>query len=211
MPESSELLRIRWTASDIPTEAFRANPNYIVWTDIEITGDPAYPDVLLRLHVWSVEKNMEIFNKGYKTALGLELFDSMDELLIQTVKSVFNIDVKIAYVNFQKFDIGNEAYRIYANNRPVTIISNSSQRFELKILADTTYNLMIERVADRTVVLNKDVKLKQNQSTNVTYARPAGLHANRCSTRRRQRIPLLSRRSEITQARPCPTSCREGT
>lgn len=176
MPDSASLSRIRWTGAGLPSEATRGNPDYVLYTDIEMTGDANYPDVTLRLHIWSRAQDREVFTRTYKTSMGIELFDAMDELLIQSAKSMFSIDAKLASIRFSRFDIGNEPYQIYANNRRLAVISNSTQGYEIKALAGVDYHIMVERLSDHVMVVNAAVRLKENASTNITYSAKGLVH-----------------------------------
>ncbi len=167
MPESKTLVSIQNKSVDSLASSY--SPDFIIHGELEIQGEGDSPQAAIVLKVWSRSSKTDIYTKSYSTAIDLDIFDTLDRIIIDTLQATFRIVPRFAVVNFQDFRIGDEAYTILANNKPIAVATNRDFNFNQKILAGNEYNFMIIRESDRAMVLNAFINLKENAFTNISY------------------------------------------
>lgn len=156
--------------TELKNIALKHNSKFIIFGNIRLEGDTIDPEATIGIKVWSQDENKFVFEKSYKTALDLDLFDAVDQMIIDIIETTFKIQAKFATLNINNFKIGSDTYQLYINNKKFEVITNSSFSFSTKVLANTPYNIMVERVKDRAMVINTSFTLEENESTNISYS-----------------------------------------
>ncbi len=167
VPQLAELKKIKTT--DIPALARSQNADLIFYGDLNFTGDKDAPQAEITLKIWSKEKNTDIFTKKYITATDLDIFDAVDRMTIDAIASAFLITPRFAVMNFSGFEILDEKYSLYVNNKLIDKVKNSGFNKSLKILANNKYNIMMIRDRDNVIVFSQTYTLKEKSVATVSY------------------------------------------
>lgn len=169
VPEFDKLASMEWSSDDIIGLADENGADFILYGDYEFYDDDGVTMIDLNVSVWSQPALETIFTGNYSADVtSIELLDTIDEMIIDIIEATFSIEAKIANVKFD-FDIGEDQYRILANNKELTVISNSSASYQVKILAENSYEFQIIRLRDREVVLEAETELDEGTLMNINY------------------------------------------
>lgn len=195
-PNYSESQVDNWNPSEISNFAEAHNAQYVVFGELNFTGSASDPIAEIGIHVWS-KSSTNLFSGYYKTRLDLSLFDTVDDMLVEVVQKTFDIVANISIVSFKNFRIANDIYKIYGNNQLISVASNSSFGYEMRVLANTPYHFVIERQRDGKKVIDTTLTLDPGYSTNISYSGTAGVNIGRIvhANRRTQYQVLLNGRS----------------
>lgn len=165
-------------ANNIYKEFKEINPEKIFNkynTEVIIFGDYYFnkkkdkkPEIMINFYIWNRATNSVIKTK-YISKTELEIFDAIDNMLAKIIKTTFNEDLKISYINFQNFDINNGKYHLIINERVVSLITNSDYRLSLKILSGFEYFVKLKNLKTDKIVLNTKISLKSGEITNIEH------------------------------------------
>ncbi len=167
MPAKDKLRRTSWDSDQISTLGKGEKADYIIYGTYTLQGDKFEPDITINLKVWGGDKI--VFSRTYETRLDLDIFDTIDLMIIDALESAFKIKARIATLDFNNFKIGNEDYVLYVNNKEIAQVKGRDFNLSLKVLADTDYTVQLERVKDRKIVLEQKLKLKPGENRWVNY------------------------------------------
>lgn len=168
IPQSAELKR--FSSADIPALARSQSADLIIYGQLELSGAQDNPQAQLVLRVWSKDKGEDIFTRRYTSATDLDIFDTLDRMIVDTLTAAFRITPRFAVIQFSNFEIIGESYSLYVNNKLIAKVNDSSFNLTLKVLAENKYNLMLIRERDQAIVYTHSYTLKQNSIATVSYA-----------------------------------------
>lgn len=166
----AEILPLPAGSPGQPSELARSSgAAFIIYGQLILSGPSEVRQAEIRLRIWSSASRSDILNRVYRCAADLELFDTLDRMVLDTVQSVFRITPRFASLSFQDFDIARDTYTIQVNNRVLGHIDSPTFSLNRKILAGTPYNIMLIRDRDQAIVYNQFILLRENQITNISY------------------------------------------
>jgi len=154
----------------VPLEDIISNyqPDQIIYGNYILTGSKAAPEIQIKMQIWSkISKN--IFSYTFKSPSDEDIFDTIDTISAQIIKSVLNEEMKLAFLNINNCKIGKHTFELYINNKLVGIISNDDFSLSLKLLANTDYWIRLKRPEDRLSPYFAPVKLKQGETSNISF------------------------------------------
>ncbi len=144
------------------------NADIIIYGDIKLETEKGKPVANVNLKMWTkATEKIEI--KKYRTKTDINIFDSIDEMLSFIIKYTLNEEFKIAYLNFKNFKINNGSYQLYISDKLVANITNSDFDLNLKILANSLYNIKIKNMSTKKIVKQINLSLKPGETTNITH------------------------------------------
>ena len=123
-----------------PDEIFsKYNTEVIIFGDYYLSKKKnKKPEIIIDFYIWNRATNSVIKTK-YVSKTEVEIFDVIDNMLAKIIKTTFNEDLKISYLNFENFDINDGKYYLIINDRVVSVVTNSDFRLSLKILSGFEY------------------------------------------------------------------------
>jgi hypothetical protein len=176
VPDDKKLNDLFWL-SPVLAKWERVNPDlapknvydadYILYGDYDIKQKNP-ETIVLRIGVWSKEKNANIFTKSYDTTTDMEIFDTIDMILKNVIEGVLKIDFSLARIDFD-VKTGIEKYDIYINNKLIEAITNSSYKKSLRVLGNQNYTISLVRERDNRQVYTSTQTLGVNQNISVKY------------------------------------------
>lgn len=153
------------------------NVDLVIYGEFEFSGSASSPQMDIVINVFDAESGEIIYSGSYSVnPSSFDVFDIIDDLNLDVVGSALGVDAKIGIVTFRGFDI-NEIYDVYEGAGTfVTSLTNTTDNFELKILADTAYTFNIVRQRDEVTVDSFSINLSEWARTNLTYSATAALY-----------------------------------
>jgi TolB-like protein len=170
VPDQKILTNILIENMDAAKVADQQDADIIIYGNYKFSGSKSEPDVGITLNVWTKDKHTNIISKSYKTTSGLEIFDTIDEMIANSIKAALNIELNVANVNFNNFKIGREKYELYVNGKMIEEITNEGFSYNLKILPASDYRIFLKKKWDGQEALQALVNLKEYQSIEIQYS-----------------------------------------
>ncbi len=179
VPDDTNMLNLTADEKNVSKLAEEENADIIIYGDYQFKGTRANPSIKTELRIYSRNGNTNILKKEYLVAsTGAEIFDTIDEMISDSVKSALNIEVNIANIFFEKFKTGRDQYELYVNGKLISPITNDGFNYNLKILPDNDYKVQIKRLWDQKFVLEALANLKSYKSITISYAGLATVKVN---------------------------------
>lgn len=174
VPEKTELTNLNsefLNRKNIKSQDIYSNyqADIIIYGNYSLEGSKTDPAALIRLNIWNKASGKTV-GFEYKTPIDADIFDTIDTMLSQIIKLILNEEIKIAYLNFGDFKIGNGSYSLLINNKPAAKITNDNFSLNLKILPNAIYSVKLRNLANNRNVLNTTVILKPGETTNISHA-----------------------------------------
>ncbi|MCX7821372.1 MAG: hypothetical protein N2258_06835 [Brevinematales bacterium] len=144
------------------------NIEYVLYGEYEIKREKREAEIEVKFRVWSSKDSTNIISINLTSLAGVEIFDTIDEMIKTFLKDVLKIDYKVATVNFKNFDIGDEKFSLYVNGSLVEEITNSNFTYTLKVLPQVTNLIEIKR-KDGTNAIENQIYLKPYASIDFSY------------------------------------------
>ncbi len=195
-------------ANEIYKEFKEINPEEIFSkynTEVIIFGDyylnkkkNKKPEIIVNFYIWNRATNSIIKTK-YVSKTEFEIFDVIDNMLANIIKTTFNEDLKISYLNFENFDINNGKYYLIINNRVISVVTNSDFRLSLKILSGFEYFLKLKNLKTDKIVLNTKISLKSGEITNIEHKAMAIFKCEITNRKQEDLLKILVDGKEIEQ------------
>ncbi len=159
-----------------PEEIFnKYNTEIIIFGDYYLQKkENKKPEVIINFNIWNKATN-NIIKTKYTSKKEIEIFEIVDNMLAKIIKTTFNEDLKISYLNFENFDINNGKYLLFINERIVSFITNSNFRLNLKILSGFEYHIKIKNIANQKIVLDKKINLKVGETATISHKATANI------------------------------------
>lgn len=167
MPEREKLRRTAWDSEQVSTLGRAEKADYIVYGTFSLQGDRFEPEITINLKVWGSDR--VVFSRSYNTRLDLDIFDTIDLMILDALEGAFKIKARIATLDFNNFQIGPEEYILYVNNKEMARVSDRKFALTLKVLADNDYTIQLERVKDNKIVLEEKLRLRPGESRWIGY------------------------------------------
>ncbi len=155
--------------SNLKESSKELNPDIVLFGNIELFGDRLNPDVRVKLSTWFKDEDKIVFQKKYEGTTGIDIFDTIDATIVDFMKTVFNLTVNLAKIQFHDFVLGNETHEIRLNGRPIASPSGDDFSLSMKVLADTPYDITITNLVDKKEVYHKTVNLKRDETADISY------------------------------------------
>ena len=187
VPDEKILTNISYTKDTVSKVAEDQSADFVIYGDYSFEGSKNSPKVIYNLYLYSRKDSTNALSKKYVTTTEAEIFDTIDDMISQVMKSSLNIDVNIANVYFNGFTIGTERYSLFVNDKLVSEISNSDFNFNLKVLPDNDYKIIIRREWDKKDVEEAVVNLKQYKSITISHNAFAKLKINEVGNKDRNK------------------------
>ncbi len=168
VPDRDRLRKMNWNTEGIDKMGEEESTDYIIFGTFSLKGSAAEPEVVVNLKVWNKDKKL-VFQRTYTTHLDLDIFDTLDTMVLDTLEASFNIKAQIATLEFNNFSVPQDQYKLYINSKEIADVQGSDFNLSLKIIADTEYHILLERTKDNVAVLSEKVKLKKGESHLVNY------------------------------------------
>ncbi len=164
---------------DLTTQDIYSNyqADIVIYGDYSLQGNKSDSKAQIRLNIWEKATGKTETNE-YKTPIDADIFDAIDAMLSQIIKSTMNEDLKIAHLNIGNFKIGNGTYSLLINNKIAAKITNDNFSLNLKILPNAIYSVKLRNLSNKSIVLNTPVMLKPGETTNISHT---ALGSIRCS------------------------------
>ncbi len=144
---------------------------YVIYGRYSMTGPAIDPIVRAELMVYDGISRTIVFDRTYSTTTGLEVFEEIDSMIADVLKSTLNIDARnIATIKFGNFMIEGATYRLYINGRLVASPSDTNFSLVLKIFPQINYQVELRQAEGGRTVLSENVSLPPNGSTNISYS-----------------------------------------
>ncbi len=172
VPNSEQFIKNNpeFTEDSVRKLAEKQNVNFCLYGDFVFSGSAFTPDITINLYLYSRNDDKIIMTKKYEGSTDIDLFDAIDAMIKDSLFGAFNLTSSFAEVHITKFNIAKgESYNLVLNGKVLSTLSNKTDRFNFKVLADTPYNLQVIRLRDQGLVRNFQVQLSKNTSTNLSY------------------------------------------
>ncbi len=173
LPEKDQLIKL--TGDNLLQLARQKQADFIVQGEFELSGNPQEPQVVIHIKVWSMASRSFILENSVTTTADLDIFDSIDAIAQDSLLKAFNIESGFGVMRFANFKTGNEKYDLYVNNKFRVTITNQSFSYNLKVLADTPYKVVIKN-KHSGVVFNHKISVPSASTTNISYAAHTDLY-----------------------------------
>lgn len=160
------------SALDIARQ-FRADA--VLSGTFNLSGPKSSPTAAVDWTVTNAADGRELFSRSYRTATDIEIFDTVDAVVADSVRALLNRSVTIAQISFGNFRVGNDAFSVLLNNRTVAVASNDSFSYSQKVPADSKFPVTVRRKSDGKVVLFETVSLRPGEARSFSYKIPSGL------------------------------------
>lgn len=187
VPDEKILTNIAYSRDTISKVAEEQSADFIIYGDYSFEGTRNNPKVNYNLYLWSRKDSTNALAKKYATSTDAEIFDTIDDMIALVMKSSLNIDVNIANVYFNSFAIGSEKYSLFVNEKLVSEISNSDFSYNLKVLPDNDYQIIIRREWDKKNAVEALVNLKQYKSITISHNATGKLKINEVGNKDRNK------------------------
>ncbi len=175
IPEQKVLQKIEWTPEQIAQIAKDRGADLVIYGDYTLSGVAYDPKAKLNLKIYSTERVVDLLSKTYNTPTDIEIFDTIDRVINDLSVELLKGKVEVAYLNFHDFEVGDEAYDIYVNDKIIASITNSDFQLNLKILANTSYGVEIIRRFDKKAVHDSSFVLQPGVTANISHRAQATL------------------------------------
>ena len=170
VPDMGRTNDIAVSFSNIQAFSDSEKARIVIYGRYRLSGPKANPKIIAELTAYDGAGRTNIFSKIYETTTGPDVFEDIENMISEVMKSSLNIDVKnIAAINFMNFRIANETYQLYVNGRLIASPSNTNFSLVLRVMPQTNYSILLKQPGGRTV-LKTDVRLALNGSTNIGYS-----------------------------------------
>ncbi len=169
IPDEAVLREIRFDPDNPSLIARKYNADFIIYGSYNLVKKDNEPQASVHLRIWSRisgKMNEKIFN----TPTDVSIFDSIDNMIADSVKIILNEEMKTASIHFGDFKVRKEPYLLMINNKVLSVISNDSFTLSLKILSEMNYQVILKKQDDNTTALNIMVNLKPGENTNISFA-----------------------------------------
>ncbi len=165
LPDKSELLSLNPSDDTISNLANKYQCDFIVFGDYGLKGDKSKPNAVINLKIWN-KLSGAIMTDSITTPTDIDLFDAIDSLMSKMVRTMLNEEMKIAYLNFNNFDTGNENIGIFINHKLVAEPISNNFKLSMKILSGKKYNVSIRRMFDGKLLSGAFTNLKPGETMN---------------------------------------------
>lgn len=198
-PPAQELRQLDAGRTSPESLAARYQSDYMVYGRLELEGEGPDPRAVIVLRVWSRSAREDIFEKKYITTLDLDIFDTLDRMVIDTIQASFRMVPRFAVVQFRDFKIQGDSYSILANNKLLAKADNPDFTLSLKVLADSEYNFMVIRDRDQAIVRNVFLTLRENGVSEISYQAQAKVRIDKVPGRPGQGYTVLFNGRPVSQ------------
>ncbi len=170
VPDMGKTRSLSISSSNVQDYADLEKARIIIYGSYRFYGVKTNPKIMAMLTAYDGVGRTNIFNKTYETTTATEVFDDIDTMISEVMKAALNIDVKnIAAIHFKNFRIASETYLLYINNRLIATPTNTNFSLTLKVMPETNYSIVLKQEEGDRTVLETDVRLPLNGSTNISY------------------------------------------
>ncbi len=185
VPEEGILTNITVDISNVIDIATNEDADIIIYGSYKFDGNKNNPVVTADLKAWTRDKLTNVFSKSYKTSTGVDIFDTIDEMIADVVKTTLNIEVNISTITFGDFRTGSEIYDLYINDKIMAKVTNSDFTYNLKVLPDTVYRVALKSLWNKTNALEAEVTLKKYKTINISHNAVGSVKINTLSLKDR--------------------------
>jgi hypothetical protein len=170
-PKPEEIAAIgKVTKENVRDVAIKQNASIIIYGNYYFSGKGKDTFININLFAYSSEKNANIFEKSYKAPPNADVFETIDEMIADVLKSTLNLDTRnVALIKFNNFTIANEVYNLYIDDKLIASPSNTNFNLSLRIIPQRDYHIVMKRNRDNRVVMDTTVRLNKSEITNIGY------------------------------------------
>ncbi len=174
IPEKSELAvmdsgflnRKNITANEIYSN-YQAD--IIIFGDYILHGSKTDPAAQIHLNIWKkASGNVEA--REYDTPTDADIFDTIDDMLSNIIDITLKKEIKVAFLNFGNFKVGDGSYFLFINNKKISMITNDNFSLNLKILPNAMYSIRLKNLKNNRIVLNTTALLRPGETTNISHS-----------------------------------------
>jgi len=130
-PKPEEIAAIgKITKENLRNVAIKQNASIIIYGNYYFSGKDKDTFINIKLFAYSSEKNTNIFEKSYKAPPNADVFETIDEMIADVLKSTLNLDTRnVSLIKFNNFTIANEVYNLYIDDKLIASPSNTNFNF----------------------------------------------------------------------------------
>lgn len=146
MPNSTTMKSIKWTEFDLSTIAKEHSVDFVICGEYKYKSVKNSLIVKIELRVWSMEAGAILMEKSYQAPPDMDIFDAIDAMINDIIKSITHSDFAIGHIKFSDFKVGNTQYAISINNKQTAIVSNEQFLYTYAVLAGTGCDVAIKTI-----------------------------------------------------------------